>query len=284
MVAGLRALLSGVIDYAGLFPPASLSLDQSIRNYAKYFRGDDRWMLGRFICPAALLSELLPYLDELYGEQDPLPLSVLGRGGVGDAYKADFVQMAEFRTAAAGRATIGGFETKIDASGSYELPGASRDVYLEFPWDRIDLGAGVKIMGLKLRTGGTDSVAFPSVEIVAHAIAKCRDAGKHMKFTAGLHHPIRHYNESVKTRMHGFINVFVAGVLAGARGLDEGRIIAILSDESAASFTFDDDGLRWQDHRASIAQIESARRDRVISFGSCSFDEPREDLRALGWM
>ena len=70
----LQALLQGVIDYAGLFPPASLSLDESIRNYARYLREPDRWMLGRFICPAARLSELPPYLDELFAEGEPLPI------------------------------------------------------------------------------------------------------------------------------------------------------------------------------------------------------------------
>src|SRR5690349_14896897 len=81
MKRSLRALLTGVIDYAGLFPPSSLPLERSIRNYAAYRQSDDHWMLGRFICPAARLSELEPYVRELFPKCDPLPLSVLGRGG-----------------------------------------------------------------------------------------------------------------------------------------------------------------------------------------------------------
>ena len=57
MNASLRALLSGVVDYAGLFPPAGLPLDQAIRNYARYRQGSDAWMLGRFVIPAARLAE-----------------------------------------------------------------------------------------------------------------------------------------------------------------------------------------------------------------------------------
>src|SRR5438552_3294700 len=53
MSPGLRALLAGVVDYAGLFPPARLPLDQAIRRYAEYRQGTDAWMLGRFVCPAA---------------------------------------------------------------------------------------------------------------------------------------------------------------------------------------------------------------------------------------
>ena len=36
MSPSLRALLTGIVDYAGLFPPAQLSLDEAIRNYARY--------------------------------------------------------------------------------------------------------------------------------------------------------------------------------------------------------------------------------------------------------
>src|SRR5688500_20325313 len=80
MTASLRALMAGLIDYAGLFPPAKLPLDASLANYVRYRRGPDRWMLGRFICPAARLAEAGPLLKSL--ETDgPLPFAALGRGG-----------------------------------------------------------------------------------------------------------------------------------------------------------------------------------------------------------
>jgi hypothetical protein len=82
--------------------------------------------------------------------------------------------------------------------------------------------------------------------------------------------------------VHGFLNVFVAGVLAHARGVGEDTLREILVDERAENFAFDDDKLRWKDYTASLAEIERARVQLVKSFGSCSFDEPREDLRNLG--
>ena len=45
----LRALLTGVIDYAGLFPPAKLPMDQALSNYLRYRDGPDAWMLGNFV-------------------------------------------------------------------------------------------------------------------------------------------------------------------------------------------------------------------------------------------
>jgi hypothetical protein len=83
---------------------------------------------------------------------------------------------------------------------------------------------------------------------------------------------------------HGFVNVFVAGVLARVHRLTEARLREVIADEDAAHFTFTDDGLSWNDLHTSTEQIRSARRDAVTSFGSCSIDEPRDDLRALGWL
>jgi hypothetical protein len=136
-------------------------------------------------------------------------------------------------------------------------------------------------IGLKLRTGGVTADAFPSTEQVAWAIASARDAGVPMKCTAGLHHPMRHFNESVQTKMHGFLTVFGAGVLAVTNHLSVDQIQDILEDEDPASFVFDDAGFAWKDLRVTTSEILHARQ-QVVSFGSCSFDEPREDLRSMG--
>ena len=48
-----EALLHGAIDYAGLFPPAGLDLEATVRNYAAYREGRDAWALGRLVLPAS---------------------------------------------------------------------------------------------------------------------------------------------------------------------------------------------------------------------------------------
>ena len=55
----LRALLEEVIDYAGLFPPSQLSMQEAVVNYAAYRSGELGWMLGRFVVPTARLDEFL---------------------------------------------------------------------------------------------------------------------------------------------------------------------------------------------------------------------------------
>jgi len=53
-----KELFSGLIDYAGLFPPAALSMADAVRNYDAYRKGEHAWMLGRFIVPLAKLGEV----------------------------------------------------------------------------------------------------------------------------------------------------------------------------------------------------------------------------------
>ena len=57
-VESLRILLSDAIDYAGLFPPASLDMPAAAENFARYLNCEFRWMLGRFVVPAERLAEL----------------------------------------------------------------------------------------------------------------------------------------------------------------------------------------------------------------------------------
>ncbi|MBC8107470.1 MAG: hypothetical protein H7Z14_12830 [Anaerolineae bacterium] len=293
MNAAIRALLAEVIDYAGLFPPASLALDPAIRNYAQFLRSEDRWMLGRFVCPASRLSELSPFVDDLFATGEPLEISALGRGGktreeFDIGMRADAEAIRTFNSRHTDRAIVDAFETRAPANAKIPLEMSTFvEANIAGNWrgaiaDVIE-SAELRQFGFKLRTGGVEASAFPPADQIAYSIVACRDARVPIKFTAGLHHPIRHLNQSVQARMHGFINVFVAGVLAHVHRLDEAKLIPILNDEDSKGFQFEKDGLRYKDLGATIDQIEHARR-QVMSFGSCSFDEPREDLRALGWL
>jgi len=80
--------------------------------------------------------------------------------------------------------------------------------------------------------------------------------------------------------MHGFLNVFGAGVLAVANGISQDLVQFILDDEDPSSFRFGEDEFTWKGLRVAASDLEKIRH-RFISFGSCSFDEPREDLKQL---
>jgi hypothetical protein len=324
----LRALLTGSLDYAGLFPPAALPLDQAICHYARYRREPDAWLLGRFVIQATRLAELDPYQDELFRDGSPFVFSVLGRGGTTtidflDGLKDDLDRIAKFRARHRDHVAVEAFEVRLPdelvqtastsevaarvaaAAGLFEArstaaltpfyeitPGPTwrtsvATVVAGIARDRDSEAAAQRTRcrpaGYKLRCGGQAPSAFPSAEHVAFTIKACASAEVPLKFTAGLHHPLPRFDDSVRARMHGFVNVFAAGVLAHARDLPEEELRAVLEDATPEHFHFTDHDFSWKSHHVTRTEIEAARRSGVLSFGSCSFDEPRDDLRKLGW-
>jgi hypothetical protein len=135
-------------------------------------------------------------------------------------------------------------------------------------------------LGFKLRTGGVTADAFPSSTEIARALVAAARRRVPIKFTAGLHHPVRQFRDEVKAKMHGFLNVLGAGILAAEYGWDETLAAEMLEDETPQSFVFDGDTFAWRKWKISADSIRT-RRELVGSFGSCSFDEPRDDLRTL---
>src|SRR5262249_19703803 len=118
MFASVRALLTGIVDYAGMFPPAKLPLDEALRNYLRYRTEPDAWMLGRFICPAARLGELTAFHDEIASLAAPLTISALARGGADakqflDGVRADLADIAAFQERCAGKAVVDVYEAKL---------------------------------------------------------------------------------------------------------------------------------------------------------------------------
>lgn len=288
--AALRALLARSIDYAGLFPPAGLELEPALENQAAYVRSDERWMLGAFVLPVAKFAAAVEQLAHF--ERDfPLEISALGpKTEDAAAYRAA-VQSAQraiddFADKAQGRARVVQLEMPVPDEVAPESLGASAlAVFWEAPAARAtttieQLRGGDA--GFKLRTGGVTADVFPEAAAIAKALVSAARTGVAIKFTAGLHHPVRLFHESVGTKMHGFLNVLGAGVLAAEHDWDVAQTEQMLLDEDATSFAFDDEFFRWRDWTIATAKIIERRR-LVTSLGSCSFDEPREDLRALGF-
>ena len=58
MKESLRTFMHGLVDYAGLFPPANLPLNEAIDDYIKHLKGENSWMLGKFIIPISKLDNL----------------------------------------------------------------------------------------------------------------------------------------------------------------------------------------------------------------------------------
>jgi hypothetical protein len=291
--AALRALLEEAIDYAGLFPPANLELEPALQNYAAYLRSPERWMLGAFILPLDQFSAAGTQLAQ-FSAENPLRISALGPKSPNDfsgALRQAAETIDEFSAENSAVTSIRQFEMPLPRGEVPDLLGASSDslgkLGLKVFWEAPAEAAAETIAALagsgaafKLRTGGVIADAFPSGAQIARALVAAARHKVPIKFTAGLHHPLKQFHESVGTKMHGFLNVLGAAVLAAEHNWSEEQTTEMLADENAESFVFDDESFRWRDWQISVEKIP-ARREFVVSLGSCSFDEPRDDLRAL---
>jgi hypothetical protein len=114
----------------------------------------------------------------------------------------------------------------------------------------------------------------------------CAAANVPFKATAGMHHPLRSLHrftyqaESPSGVMHGFLNVFLAASFLRA-GMETEVALQLLDEPSVHAVHFDLDGVAWRQHRISRDEIAAARQGFAVSFGSCSFTEPIDDLRSL---
>jgi hypothetical protein len=288
----LHALLHTIVDYAGLFPPAGLSMDDAVGNYAAYRKDPHAWMLGRFVVPVARLDEMTTAMraaDAL----DPVHhwrVSALA----GEDLAVDMDRVAAFNRTGAG-AMVDAVEVKVStvaglAPIAAAVPAGIR-AYVEIPVadDPRDLIGEIARLKLraKIRTGGVTPDAFPPVDDVARFIRHCYATSAGFKATAGLHHPLRaehaltYQSDAPRGVMHGFMNVFVTAALH-YNGLTIADASAVMQMTALDQIEFTDDTIAWGEYRLSRDEVTTIRRRFAISFGSCSFREPVDDLLKAG--
>ena len=302
-VGPVDTLLAGLIDYAGLFPPAALPMRDAVARYAEHRRGADRAMLGRFVVPAARLAEFTTEVDRLpFGAPtpaDPWSLAVLATAtdapmlrAFGATYggcltadvveaKADDVAMIEAIAVAFGSAS---------GSASADASAPMATVYVELPLqaDLPLLVAALARLGLraKVRTGGLTSDAIPVPADLLRFLTCCVRAGVPFKATAGLHHPLRgEYPltgdaDGPRATMYGFLNIFMTAAFLHA-GIEASAVAPLLEERDAAAIAVDGTSLRWRHLALTAPALAAFRAASGASFGSCSFDEPVHDLAAL---
>ncbi len=253
-----RAALTGLVDYAGLFPPARLPLSAAVAEYRRLRNSPSRWFVDRFIADA-----------ELAGQLGDLPVSVIAEGQLPDL-PANVV-MVEFK----GAVPAGPLPAPAVAEVDWRQPAAMRTRLEELAADPRGLGA-------KLRCGGASADMFPPPAAVARFMLHCRELGLRYKLTAGLHQPFRHVDGATGFTHHGFVNMLAAEALGRAHGLDGDAMTEIVADGDSGSFRLDADALAWRDLAAGPAEIAAARTNGFLAFGSCDVEEPLTALAALG--
>lgn len=237
-----HSALAQLFDHAALFPPASMTMTEALREDRRLRAAPQRWLVRRFVCPLTRLEELGP---------EQVPLSVVldadPDGRLADDGRVEAVEVPPGRDAP-------------------RLP-QEIEVYMEVPPAELGRLDGVQASGsrAKVRCGGA---SVPSVGELAAFLRRCRQLGLAFKATAGLHHAVRGDGE------HGLVNLLAACVFG-----DEEEALA---ERDAQAFGLDEVGLSWRGRSADAAELARVRRELFVGVGSCSVREPVDELRALG--
>ncbi|MFK7820353.1 MAG: hypothetical protein AB8G99_16650 [Planctomycetaceae bacterium] len=286
----LQHLFQDLIDYAGLFPPAALDMAVMSDNFAQYMQSDENWMLGRVVVPLARvadfnqtysgpsvrISALTPALDS--DEFSPA-IDTIAAFNQHEEHKIDAVEVRTNDLATIANAT--------------KLPDGVC-CFVEVPLDQTE--AFVKAIAslnqphqvfAKIRTGGVKPELIPDASLVAELIVACKQSGIGFKATAGLHHPCRavypltYETNCDSARMHGFLNVFLASCFVNELGWDANMAKTCIDELTAEELEVSDTSIKWRGHEVTTNAIAKTRKSFAISFGSCSFTEPVEDLTNL---
>jgi hypothetical protein len=187
------ALLEGLVDDAGLFPPTWLPMDEAL---ARHRASTSPMLSGRFLLPADRIDELLPLLD------GPIEVHLVGDATVELPTSPDvIVRAVELRSG-----VMTQLPCYVEGIAPKELKG--HDVYG------------------KLRCGG---LRIPPVEEVAAFVIQAARFSVPFKATAGLHAAVRGWESTEDEPHHGYLNL----VLAVARALHEDDVLDVLRSTDA---------------------------------------------------
>lgn len=314
----VKTLMLRSLDYAGVFPPAQLPMNEAIKEFAACRNDPNEWLLARFVLPAARIGEFAQCaaaeMAEAGQTHNPWHLTGLFRSAasIGDALsilRSDAQLLRKFVDSHPNALVVDSCELPLpeELLGTHDQElargflDAALQVFDEFNlrgplfWEvnlnkpfahfahaahQANLSQSGRVC-LKYRTGGLTPAAIVSPEALARAFRTASEERIPFKLTAGLHLPMRHFDASVGADLFGFLNVFAAAALSWKHKLSETELTLLLSEKDPQSIIFAADGLSWKGYHAGISDIRSMRSEGLRSFGSCSFYEPIEELKSL---
>jgi len=310
MIGTVQTLMTGLIDYAGLFPPAKLGMSEAVTNFARGLAGDEAFALNKFICTASRLEELSEHgrvlmpgtyatsgYREMALQNEPWAISVVGDLPLEETLDAIDAFDAHHSDEDRGLAKVRALE--IRGTDAQQIDRAI-EIIPEDLAAAIEIPLGVDFRGMvaalagnpgisaKVRCGGVEPGMIPASDRVAAFILACVAADVPFKATAGLHHPVRaeyaltYEEDPPRAVMHGYLNVFLGAALARVRRLKPEQLIAVLDETDPDAFVLTEDEAGWRDITIDRTQFARCRESFCLGYGSCSFTEPLEDLRALG--
>lgn len=329
MIKSLQQLLAAGINYAGLYPPADLKLQEALRSYIDFSHSKYEWMLSSFVMPHNELPSLANFADRKHHLKGPLSLCITGpetntlfefKNSV-NSIEADIMAA---HTGYPGEVRTNLLELKLPltsvktvnpeelvkalevvvgtAAESRLLP---HRVFFEIPGEEFDAEIAKQVIkviavhnksilkrkvenylfsGLKINCSAKGNGEPPSSEYIAEVLLYARDANVAVKFAGNENSPFPRYNYSTKSKMHGFINIFAASMLAYTQDLNLEEVIEVLDDKTPENFTFKDGYLAWRELAAPIMEIKMLRMLSITSINFTSFSAPIDGLKKHGYL
>jgi len=267
-------LFTAIVDDAALFPPGSAAMPDALAAHPHHRKAVYADIVGRFLCPASRVEELLGLLPD----DHTLELGLIA--DTGSAVLTSALALARSDP----RLVVEAVELKPGPGP--DLTEAVEQVletlppmlaFVELPrspgWTGGLDAIAAAGRGAKLRTGGDTADAFPSTGELAEFIVACVERDVPFKCTAGLHHAVRHRDPASGLLHHGFLNIAL-GTHAAVLGEDAAIVTALVEQDDSGQLVTAFDQVTDHDARRT--------RGAFVGFGSCSILDPVDDLTALG--
>ncbi len=284
----LAVLLEGLFDYAGLFPPANLCLNDAVKEFNQLVESSIGFTIQKFVCPVGKLDLFAESWKIISSE--PASLSVLGTSY--EAISQDLKAIDNFLVSNPQIAEIVSYEVKSNADSKMSKAIAKQiqnsgieKAYIELQWgekmtEQIHDLASTEFFSAKARTGGIDPNLFPNSNELAGFLYEAMNVDLEFKLTAGLHHALP-YVDSMQCHHHGLLNVLVVTSLIASEDLSIREVIEILETKFIENPSSSADKISFGEYSIDSEMAEIGR-SYFDSIGSCSITEPVESLTNIG--
>lgn len=132
--------------------------------------------------------------------------------------------------------------------------------------------------GLKINCGFAYSGTEVTDEYLAEAILFSRDANVAVKFSGDINTAYPGFDKETGAKIHGFINILAASMLAYTQDLNLEETVEVLQDRNPENFVFKDGYMKWRELAAPVMEIKMLRMLSITSFNSSN---PRLALKEL---
>lgn len=268
----IPSLFSRLCDDAAMFPPGNAPFSRAVSDHFQHLESPHADLMGPFVLPA----DKLPGLTSLLAGRDEGSLDIAVTAALNEVAsvlaRAADLPGAELMAIEVSVPKDSSPASVVDALDT-NLGGARPPlVFVEIPRDdrrsvmiRALAGTGFRA---KFRTGGVRMDDYPDVNELADTILTAVAAEVEFKATAGLHHAIRNDDPRTGASQHGFLNLIAAA--DAARSGERADVVEQLAERQPDLLT------------ERIHSIDHMVRRTFLSFGTCSIDEPVNELTSLG--